>query len=52
VVVLILAGEKHGVGPDEIEDAADKLAELLESGEKPEAAYMRDGGDPLIAFPQ
>ena len=52
VAVLILAGERHGVGLGEIEGAADKLAKLLDAGEKPEAAYMLDGQDRLIAFPQ
>ena len=52
VAVLILAGDKRGVGLDEIEDAADKLAELLEANEIPKAAYLVDRGEPLIGLPQ
>ena len=51
VAVVILAREKHGVGLDEIEDAADKLAELLEANEIPKAAYLVDCGEALIEFP-
>jgi len=51
-VVVLISVEKHqGIGLREIEEAADKLAELLKAGEKPKAGYVIQGGA-LFGFPQ
>jgi hypothetical protein len=39
-IVVIILGSRVQVGCSEMEDVADALAELLESGKKPKAAYM------------
>jgi hypothetical protein len=52
VIVLMLTGKKHGAGVEEIEDAADKLAQVLKAGEKPKAAYLIDRCAELIGFPR
>jgi hypothetical protein len=40
VTVVVLAGDERGIGIDDIERMADKLAKLLESGQKPNSAYL------------
>jgi hypothetical protein len=40
VTVILLAGDRREVGIADIESVADKLAKLLDLGERPNAAYL------------
>src|ERR1019366_357465 len=46
-VVVIMLGPREKIGHPEIEDVADKLAELLEAGKKPNTAYVVDPSQPF-----
>jgi hypothetical protein len=46
-IVVIILGSREQFGCPEMEDVADALAELLEAGKKPKAAYMVGLGQPF-----